>query len=65
MTDDRRQTADRPQFKILNSKFAIRALFWWAVVSLIAIVIVEVNAVAGLVVAILGGVILGIRLFAK
>lgn len=52
-------------FKIINHKSEIINILWWAFVSLIAIAITEMNALAGLVIAILGGIILGIRLFAK
>lgn len=45
--------------------YAIRHLLFWAIASLVAIVVVEMNALVGLVVAILGGIILGVRLFAK
>jgi len=65
MTDGRRQTTDRRPSAIQNSKSLIRNLLWWVFASLIAIVVVEMNTLAGLAVAIVGGIILGIRLFAK
>lgn len=52
-------------FKIINHKSTILNILWWTFVAIMAIVLVEINAVLGLIVAIVGGIILGIRLFAK
>jgi|GEM_PF-3625544 len=66
MTDDRRQTTDRrPRFLIRNSQFAIRNLAWWACAALVAIAVLESNALWGLAVACTGGIILGVWLFVK
>lgn len=51
--------------QIQKHKSQIQNIFWWVCVSLIAIAIVEANALAGLAVALIGGIILGVRLFAK
>ncbi len=51
--------------QILNHKSLILNLFWWLFASLVAIAVVEMNVIAGLGFAIIGGVILGLRLFAK
>ena len=51
--------------RITNYKLQITKLFWWAFVSLVAVVLVQMNALLGLAVAVLGGIILGVLLFAK
>lgn len=43
----------------------IRNIFWWVFVSLVAIGLVETNVLLGLAVATIGGIILGVLLFAK
>lgn len=65
MTDYRQQTTDNRRQMIDKMPYAIRHLLFWALASLVAVVLVEMNAIVGLAVAILGGIILGIRLFAK
>jgi hypothetical protein len=51
--------------KITNYKLQITKLFWWAFVSIVAVVLVEINALLGLAAAIIGGIILGVLLFSQ
>lgn len=51
--------------QIPNLKSTIRNLLIWVFVALIAIGLVESNALLGLSIAALGGILLGIALFVK
>jgi len=55
----------KPKSQIPNFKFQIRNLFAWVLFALIAITLVEINALLGLSVAVIGGIILGVLLFVK
>lgn len=54
-------------FRIRNhaKRSEIINISWWVFVSLVAIVLVETNVLLGLAVAVIGGIILGVLLFAK
>ncbi len=51
--------------KIINHKSAIIKVIWWVFVSLVAIAVLENNALLGLASAVVGGIALGILLFVK
>jgi hypothetical protein len=51
--------------EIINHKSKIINVLWWAFAAIVAIVLVETNALLGLAVAAIGGIILGILLFVK
>lgn len=44
---------------------ATRSIFWWLVASLVAVAALQINALLGLTVAIVGGIVFGILLFVE
>jgi hypothetical protein len=51
--------------KIIDHKSKILNLLWFAFASLVAIVLLENNALLGLAAAVAGGIVFGILLFVK